>query len=191
VTWNAVVPVKAWGSAKSRLDLPPDSRAAMARAMTLDVLDLLTTHPDIAHVVVVTVDADATREAGARGATVLTEDLGLNDAVRHGCVWITEHRGDGPTVVVPADLGFLTESALSDALVVLASAGRAHVPDLSGEGTTLLAAPTASAITPLYGVGSSAAHAAAGFTRIDSVDRVVRADVDRLEDLTAHSAHSA
>jgi len=188
VTWNAVVPVKAWRSAKSRLDLPPDSRAAMARAMTLDVLDLLATHPDIAHVVVVTVDADAAREARARGVTVLAEDLGLNDAVRHGCAWIAEHRDDGPTVVVPADLGFLTASALSDALARLAEIGRAHVPDFSGEGTTLLAAPTASAITPLYGIGSSAAHAAVGFTRVEDVDRVVRTDVDRLEDFEAHSA---
>jgi 2-phospho-L-lactate guanylyltransferase len=188
VSWNAVVPVKAWRSAKSRLDLPPDSRAAMARAMTLDVLDLLATHPDVAHVVVVTVDPDAAREGQVRGATVLAEDLGLNDAVRYGCAWISEHRGDGPTVVVPADLGFLTAPALSDALAALASIGRAHVPDLSGEGTTLLAAPAASAITPHYGLGSSAAHAAAGFTRVEGVDRVVRADVDRLEDLKGQSA---
>jgi 2-phospho-L-lactate guanylyltransferase len=186
--WNAVVPVKAWRTAKSRLELPPDSRAAMARSMTLVVLDLLTAHPDIEHVVVVTVDADAAREAQARGATVLAEDLGLNDAVRRGCAWIAKHRGDGPTVVVPADLGFLTVSALSGALAVLRDVGRAHVPDLSGEGTTLLAAPAASAITPFYGVGSSAAHAAAGFARIEDVDNVVRADVDRLEDLEAHSA---
>ena len=188
MTWNAVVPVKAWRAAKSRLDLPPDSRAAMARSMTLYVLDLLTTHEDIAHVVVVTVDADASREAGARGATVLTEDLGLNDAVRHGCAWIAEHRDDGPTVVVPADLGFLTVPALSDALAALARIGRAHVPDASGEGTTLLAAPAASAITPFYGLGSSAAHAKAGFVRVEDVDQVVRTDVDRLEDLEAHSA---
>lgn len=188
MTWNAVVPVKAWRSAKSRLNLPPDSRAAMARAMTLDVLDLLTAHPDIAHVVVVTVDDEASREAQARGATVLPEDLGLNDAVRRGCAWITEQRADGPTVVVPADLGFLTASALADALALLAEVSPAHVPDLSGEGTTLLAAPTASAITPFYGLGSSAAHAEAGFVRVEGVDRVVRADVDRLEDLEAHSA---
>lgn len=188
MTWTAVVPVKAWRTAKSRLDLPPDSRAAMARAMTLDMLDLLTSHPDIAHVVVVTVDTDAAHEAQARGATVLAEDLGLNDAVRHGCAWVAEHRGDGPTVVVPADLGLLTASALADALAVLAQVGRAHVPDLSGEGTTLLAAPSASAITPFYGVGSSAAHAEAGFVRVEDVDPCVRADIDRLEDLQSRPA---
>jgi 2-phospho-L-lactate guanylyltransferase len=156
--------------------------------MSLDVLDLLAGHPDIAHVVVVTVDVEAAREAQVRGATVLAEDLGLNEAVQHGCAWIAEHRGDGPTVVIPADLGFLTAPALSDALAVLAAVGRAHVPDLSGEGTTLLAAPHASAITPHYGAGSSAAHAAAGFRRVEDVDRVVRTDVDRLEDFHAHSA---
>jgi 2-phospho-L-lactate guanylyltransferase len=156
--------------------------------MTLRVLDLLTSHPDIEHVVVVTVDVDAAREAQVRGATVLAEDLDLNEAVRRGCAWIAENQGDGPTVVVPADLGFLTAPALADALSALAEIGRAHVPDLSGEGTTLLAAPAASAITPLYGVGSSAAHADAGFVRVENVDQVVRADVDRLEDLEADSA---
>jgi hypothetical protein len=52
----------------------------------------------------------------------------------------------------------------------------------------LLAAPAASAITPFYGVGSSAAHSAAGFVRVEDVDHVVRADVDRLEDLEQYSA---
>jgi 2-phospho-L-lactate guanylyltransferase len=188
VTWTAIVPVKAWRSGKSRLDLPPDARAAVARRMTLDVLTVLTGHPMIDRVVVVTVDEDAAREARSLGAVVLADDLGLNDAVQRGCTWVASEAGDGPTVVVPADLGFLTEAALTDALTTLQRIGRAHVPDASGEGTTLLAAPTASEITPFYGVGSSAAHAGAGFVPVVEVDHVVRADVDRLEDLEANSA---
>ena len=52
---------------------PGGLRAEMARALTLDTLDVLTAHPDIAQVVVVTADAEAAREASARGATVLQE----------------------------------------------------------------------------------------------------------------------
>ena len=135
--WTAIVPVKAWRSGKSRLDLPPDARAAVARRMTLDVLTVLTGHPMVARVVVVTVDEDAAREARALGAVVLAEDLGLNDAVRRECTWVVAEGGDGPTVVVPADLGFLTESALTDALTTLQRIGRRHANQLAGVGDEL------------------------------------------------------
>ena len=47
--WSAVVPVKSWGSAKSRLAVPLGLRAEVAEALTLDTLDVLTKHPDVAH----------------------------------------------------------------------------------------------------------------------------------------------
>jgi 2-phospho-L-lactate guanylyltransferase len=186
VSWTAVVPVKAWRSAKSRLDIPGDVREELARALTLDTLEVLTVHPDIAQVVVVTADADAASEARAHGAMVLGEnpvDDPLNDAVRQGCAWVAEVAGDGPTVVVPADLAYLSAAVLVSALAALAELDKAHVPDLAGTGTTLLAATRASEIEPHYGVGSSERHVAAGFTRLDEVDPRARADVDQLDDL--------
>ncbi len=186
MSWNAVVPVKAWRSAKSRLDIPGDVRAELARALTLDTLDVLASHPAVAQVVVVTADAEAAHEARSRGAVVLAEAPSadpLNDAVRQGCAWVAASGKDGPTVVVPADLAYLSADVLSSALAALAEAGRAHVSDLDGTGTTLLVAPAASGIDPHYGVGSSGLHAAAGFARLDSVDPRARADIDQLDDL--------
>jgi 2-phospho-L-lactate guanylyltransferase len=185
VSWTAIVPVKAWRSAKSRLDL--HLREEIARALTLDTLDVLTSHPDISHVVVVTADANVHHEAEQRGATVLAEkpaDDPLNDAVRQGCDWAAS-AGDGPTVVVPADLAYLSVDVLTSALAALGAAGPAHIPDADGTGTTLLAAPKASGVDPHYGIGSSALHAAAGFTRLDDVDPRARADIDQLADLDA------
>jgi len=180
--WTAVVPVKAWQSAKSRLTV--GLRQEIARALTLDTLDVLTSHPDIAHVVVVTADAEVASEARNRGATVLTEEPGgLNHAVRQACTWIAAHHGDGLTVVVPADLAYLSSDVLRAALAALAEKLPAHIPDISGEGTTLLAASSASAIDPHYGLGSSAAHASAGFTRLDDADARARTDTDQLADL--------
>jgi len=186
--WAAVVPVKSWQSAKSRLAVSVGLRAEVAEALTLDTLDVLTTHPDVAHVVVVTADAEAGREAHERGATVLQEQsVGssspLNSAVRQGCTWIAEERGDGPTVVVPADLAYLSADVLAAALAVLAETGPAHIPDLTGTGTTLLAAPRASEIDPHYGIGSSALHELHGFRALTDVDRRIRADVDQMNDL--------
>ena len=186
MSWTAVVPVKAWRSAKSRLDIPGDVREELARALTLDTLDVLTTHPDIARVVVVTADAEAASEASARGAVVLDEKPDtdpLNDAVRLGCAWVADVAGDGPTVVVPADLAYLSAEVLASTLAALVALEKAHVPDLAGTGTTLLAAVRAAEIEPHYGVGSSELHAAAGFVRLDDVDPRARADIDQLDDL--------
>jgi 2-phospho-L-lactate guanylyltransferase len=193
--WSAVVPVKSWQSAKSRLAVPLGLRAEVAQALTLDTLDVLTTHPDVAHVVVVTADAEAGREARLRGATVLDEALAgsispLNGAVLQGCEFVAAALGDGPTVIVPADLAYLSAGVMAAALGALGSAGAAHIPDLAGTGTTLLAAPRASAIDPHYGIGSSALHAHHGFRRLLDVDPRIRTDIDQMADLVSDPSWS-
>jgi 2-phospho-L-lactate guanylyltransferase len=193
--WSAVVPVKSWQSAKSRLAVPLGLRAEVAQALTLDTLDVLTTHPDVAHVVVVTADAEAGREARLRGATVLDEASAgsispLNGAVLQGCEFVAAELGDGPTVIVPADLAYLSADVLAAALVALAWAGAAHIPDLAGTGTTLLAASRASAIDPHYGIGSSALHAEYGFPRLLDVDPRIRTDIDQMADLVSDPSWS-
>jgi 2-phospho-L-lactate guanylyltransferase len=190
VSWIAIVPVKSWRSAKTRLDMPLGLRAEVAQALTLDTLDVLTSHPEVVHVVVVTADAEAGREASSRGAIVLDEQsVGslspLNSAVRQGCDFIESDLGDGPTVIVPADLAYLSARVLSAALGALAAAGTAHIPDLDDTGTTLLAAPHASDIDPHYGINSSALHAEHGFPRLVEVDLRIRTDIDQMADLVS------
>jgi 2-phospho-L-lactate guanylyltransferase len=182
--WTAIVPIKPWHAAKSRL--ASDAREALARALSLDTLDVLTTHPEIERVVVVTSGDEVAEAARSRGATVVVEQPAndpLNDAIREGCAWVAAEGGDGPTVVVPADLAYLSTEVLSATLAALETAGKAHLPDLDGTGTTLLAAPSASGIEPHYGIDSSTLHAAAGFTRLDDVDPRARADIDHLDDV--------
>jgi 2-phospho-L-lactate guanylyltransferase len=189
VRWAAVVPIKAWRSAKSRMAVPLGLRAEVAEALTLDTLDILTSHPDVAEVVVVTADAKVSREARTRGATVLVEAGGLlsplNNAVLQGCQFVAEDLDDVRTVVVPADLAYLSAEVLGDALAMLAAAAPAHIPDLAGTGTTLLAAPRASDIDPHYGIDSSAVHEQHGFRALADVDPRIRADVDQMKDLVS------
>jgi 2-phospho-L-lactate guanylyltransferase len=191
--WSAVVPVKSWQSAKSRMAVPVGLRAEVAEALTLDTLDVLTSHPAVGHVVVVTADANAAREARERGAIVLEEKPSgsispLNAAIRQGCAFIAAELGDGPTVITPADLAYLSTDVLAAALSALASAGAAHIPDLAGTGTTLLAASHASDIDPHYGIGSSALHAERGFPTLVDVDPRIRTDVDQMADLVSGSS---
>ena len=83
----AVVPVKRFSTAKSRLATVLDTieRAELARLMFQDVLDALALCKEfLAGVIVVTSDESAAALARSRGAIVLSDaaDNGINAAVR-------------------------------------------------------------------------------------------------------------
>ncbi|GAB7004741.1 2-phospho-L-lactate guanylyltransferase [Nocardioides sp. AN3] len=190
-TWTAVIPVKAWAQAKSRLEMAEDDRTEFARAVSLDTLDAVAASRLVARILVVTSEpqlAEAT--VSLPSAVVLHESPGesldpLNDAIRLARDWAITHAPTSPIVVIPADLPALTTASLEAALDQLAWFDRTHVPDHRGTGTTLSAAVGPDLLTPRYGPGSERAHAAAGSVPILEVDGGVRLDVDDLEDLAS------
>jgi 2-phospho-L-lactate guanylyltransferase len=82
--------------------------------------------------------------------------------------------------VVPADLPALSPEELREALS-LAMAGRCFVSDVSGEGTTLLAAPNGG-LNPSFGPGSALAHERSGARRLHHPWPTLRLDVDTAAD---------
>ena len=189
--WTAVLPVKAWIRAKTRLEAPERARAEFARAVALDTLDTVAASVLIGRIVIVTSEPEFSwLAADVPSAVVLDEPPGeptdrLNSAVRLAQDWAARRAPTSPIVVVPADLAALTTATLDEALQRLARFDRAHVPDHRGTGTTLSAAARPDLLTPRYGPASGRAHAAAGSTPILDVDRGVRLDVDDLGDLTS------
>jgi 2-phospho-L-lactate guanylyltransferase len=186
--WTVILPVKPWALAKSRLELPQDERTQMARAFSLDVLDVVTSAPAVAQVIVVTADAELEAIARRVGATVLIDrpmrDRGmLNRAVDEGRRWALVVSPNAPTVVVPGDLAALTGPAFDDALRRLGTADRSFVPDSSGTGTTLLSADRPDRLISAYGRQSAQRHSAAGFRPTADVDDRCRRDVDTAIDL--------
>lgn len=186
-SWTAVVPVKPWRLAKSRLGLPDDDRVALARAFALDVLETLA-EVGIARIVVVTAEASLAGHARSMGATVLHDRPlmapgMLNSAIDQGRRRAARDAGKHPVVVVPSDLPSMTPTVLEHALHALASHERGHIPDASGSGTTLLTAARPSLLVPAYGRNSCRRHCEDGSFMVTDVDPRARLDVDLQTDL--------
>ncbi|HWV26537.1 MAG TPA: 7,8-didemethyl-8-hydroxy-5-deazariboflavin synthase CofG, partial [Aeromicrobium sp.] len=178
--WTAIVPVKSWRAAKSRLQTP--GREGLARAFALDVLAVLDSSERIGRVIVVSNEA----ELGA-GHAIVGDPGSLNGAVEAGRDQLLSDGVKGPVVVVPADLGALTVDALDAVLDRMVDHEASFVVDADGDGTTLLAAREAASLNPRYGPGSAEAHSEFAVALHD-VDARVRRDVDSVEDLAAATA---
>ncbi len=148
-----LIPVKAFGHAKRRLHLAMSApaRAELARAMADQVV--VAAHP--LPVAVVCDDVAVAEWARDQGALVVWEPgRGLNGAVEAGVAHLREAGVDQVTVA-HADLPRATDLA-----EVGESAGITIVPDRHGNGTNVIALPTAAHFAFSYGPGSFARHLA-------------------------------
>jgi len=185
--WVAVVPVKHFAVAKSRLDPGVDGkRSALARAFAADTVTALKAVPEVRIVVVVTDDQRAAESVQGPGVAVLDEPTpgGLNRAVTAGIAWVREHHHDAAVAVVSADLPALRPQDVRTVLGLAAAHPSAVVADREGTGTTVLTALPGADIEPCFGPGSLALHRAAGAVLV-SAPGLVRAarDVDTASQL--------
>lgn len=188
--WTVIIPVKPWNEAKTRLEVDPTVKTALARAFFEDVLTVAIGCPRVATVAVVSrepgvipivdeVDARLFDEPGT------PETRGLNSAVATGVSWARSQAAEQPVAVVPADLPAITSAALAEVLELASEHERSFVPDMTGEGTTVLCAKRPSMLSSAYGDRSAARHVQQGATPIAQVDRRARQDVDDLDGLRA------
>jgi 2-phospho-L-lactate guanylyltransferase len=180
--WVAVVPVKHFAVAKSRLDPGVDGRRqALARAFAADTVTALKAVAEVPVVVVVTADRQAGRSAQGPGVVVLEEPDpgGLNQAAAAGIRWSREHHPEAAVAVISADLPALRPQDVSTVLGLAAAHPRAVVADREGTGTTMLTALPDVAVEPRFGPGSLSRHRADGAVVV-SAPGLVRAarDVD-------------
>lgn len=190
--YTAIVPVKPWALAKGRLALPQAARQRVARAFTLDVLDVLQASDSVRHIVIVSAERELL-DARGQGVTVLEDRPllscnGLNKAIFMGRYWALSRRRGSPVVVVPADLPALDTESLEGALRSLGGWDQAFIPDAGGTGTTLLAASCPIGLRPMYGDWSAKEHLIRGARAVDWVDERARCDIDTVEDLV-HAQH--
>lgn len=160
-----VVPFRAGG--KSRL--PASIRAEVALAMLSDVL---TAACALGPAHLVTADTAARRVATELGAALVDDPGGGQGAA----VLAALGRLQGPCLVVNADLPCATPGALER----LAAAAPAHVAAADGT-TNALALSDPHAFVSLYGPGSAARYAAAGFASVSIPE--LEHDVDTIADL--------
>jgi 2-phospho-L-lactate guanylyltransferase len=168
----AVLPVKSFGRAKSRLDAT--NRPGLAAAMVADVLAALGQVPGLEVIVVSSepsVDADVPdpSETGHNAAAL----LGIREAIA---------RGADRVLLIPGDCPALDPAEVLDLLGTEAAV--AIVPDRHGTGTNALLLTPPDVFVPSFGPGSFARHRslAGPGVRIAELPSLMH-DVDTLEDL--------
>jgi 2-phospho-L-lactate guanylyltransferase len=138
----AVVPVKRFAAAKSRLAdvLDGNERARLARAMFEHVLGVLTASEDVAGITVVTDSPEIEAEATARGAMALSDPTGaasLGALVDHALSEVAGH-ADGPALVLMGDLPDITALDIRQIVRELERVDVVVVRDARGDHTNAL-----------------------------------------------------
>ena len=184
VSWGVVVPVKRLPLAKSRLAAYGD--AARERLALAFAADVVLAALEVARVLVVTDDASAAAALRALGAEITPDDpdAGLNPALAHGAELLRASDPELGIATLSADLPALRAQELAQVLAQLGRGERGFVADLTGTGTTLLAAGPTALLEPSFGVASRAAHLASGARELEAGPGL-RRDVDTPADLVA------
>ena len=187
MSWTAIMPIKPWDGAKSRLHDDAGARRALARAFAQDALDAVLGCSVVGRVVVVTTGDEVSEHARTVGAFALPEsaDPGadpLGAAVRDGTAWSHERHPDEPVAVIPADLPSLTSDALAALLVAATAHPLAFVPDANGDGTTILTSLRPELLESGYGPGSADRHRSYGAVELQA-PAALRRDVDEFHEL--------
>ncbi len=182
--WHAVVPLKGWGTSKSRLALPEGVRRQIVQAMAADTLATLKACPDIQAVSVLVRDRDLIGSPVLRDIDDVVVQPDATASLDAALGWFaTTHAPEQvPLAVVVADLPALRAQSLSEVLVHAAEHPFAMVADREGSGTTVLTALLAADLAPHFGAKSAAAHQTAGATLVTSPPDLA-CDVDTLADL--------
>jgi 2-phospho-L-lactate guanylyltransferase len=182
-----LLPVKPPARGKSRLEVDPVRRRALAAAFALDTAHACLTARHVVAVLAVTDDADFARELRAIGCDAIPDGVAgdLNESLRMAAAEAHRRWPDARPVAVCADLPALERADLDAALRLAARASTpAFVTDHAGVGTTLYTAPH-EAFAPRFGAGSRAAHLEAGSREIRGELASLRCDVDDAEALAA------
>ncbi|MBN1284078.1 MAG: 2-phospho-L-lactate guanylyltransferase [Anaerolineae bacterium] len=196
----AIVPVKPWNLAKSRLQpvLSQEQREQLSAAMLRHVLTLLVEAPAISGVLVISRDSRILAEARALGANTVIESGApeLNASLTRA-TQITRTWGASATLMLPSDLPLLTAENIAAIVAMGRSADRMIViaPDRHEDGTNALLMRPPAVIEYAFGPGSFARHkqlaeAAGAAVQIYRVPQV-SLDIDTRDDLAHYRAMAA
>ena len=148
----AVVPVKSFARAKSRLDhLAGPDRARLARSFFEHVLAAITDSGEIDRILVATNGDDVADLARDRGCSVIRdpgEGIRLGDIVDRALGQVT---GDHPVLVLMADLPAVTPAAITQLALAVAEHDVVIAPDRREMGTNALGLRSPRAMATCFG----------------------------------------
>ncbi|QSR28810.1 hypothetical protein CFH99_24615 [Nocardioides aromaticivorans] len=188
---RVLLPVKAFAQAKSRLDLPAEQRAVVARRLFAHTLDVTLQCVRRQQVFVMTNDPSVRRAATARRAQTLEDPAhDLNRSLELALATLRQRFPDDTLAVLVADLPRLTAPVLTTALLNAASSLQPrHVVDQHGTGTTFVSLPPRIDLPMLFGPGSAQRFAEVGAAPMLFPPPAITHDLDLLNDLNALPAH--
>lgn len=181
--WTVIVPVKPAALGKTRLVVGAD-RAELARAIALDTIEAVTRAPAVERVIVVTSDAELTREVRRfeRVSVVADPDAaGLDAAVAAGAAAAGLNTARAALL---GDLPALNPVELDAALIAADAVERGLVADAERTGTTLVTARPGAVWVSAFGENSAERHRLLGCVDLDVPENTgLRRDVDTAEQL--------
>jgi 2-phospho-L-lactate guanylyltransferase len=161
---TAVVPVKRFAAAKSRLapGIEEVRKPDLVAAMVADVLEAIGAARLVERTIVVSQEPRAAELAAAAGADLLSDfdDSGHSAAALAG-IAAADAAGAACAVILPGDCPLLDPRELDKMLTGVPDRYVAVIPDRHGTGTNALVLAPPSAIEPSFGEGSRARHVAA------------------------------
>ncbi len=185
----AVIPVKTFSKAKSRLELSPLQTEKICEIMLEEILQTLSISPQIDKVIIVTKDEKA-KEIGKKFNAILIDDekeAGVNNAVALADKYLLENNFD-TSIVFPQDIPYIKTQDIDFILQFKADSNYVIVvPSRRFDGTNALVRMPINLMKTHYDEDSYKIHmsTAKELTRDVSLVFVKRImwDVDNLEDL--------
>jgi 2-phospho-L-lactate guanylyltransferase len=185
-----LLPVKPPARGKSRLTvfsgLTDVVRRRLAEAFALDTASACLAASSVGAVLVVTDDADFSRELTSIGCVAIPDGVAddLNGTLVQAAAEAARRWPELVPVALTGDLPALRPEDLDAALSSVPAGQPAYVSDAEGVGTTLYTAELGE-FAPRFGDGSRAAHDEAGAQPVAGELATLRRDVDALDDLRA------
>ena len=136
----AIIPVKTFRQAKTRLDLRQRQKEELCRMMLEEILHILTISPKIDQTVVVSRESEAVRLCKKFGAVIISDEgrEGVNNAVSLADKYLLEQKFDA-SVVFPQDIPFIKTQDIDFVLRYVAPPNFAIVvPSRKFDGTNAL-----------------------------------------------------
>jgi 2-phospho-L-lactate/phosphoenolpyruvate guanylyltransferase len=161
---TAVVPVKRFAAAKSRLapGIEEARKPDLVAAMVADVLEAIGAARLVERTIVVSQEPRAAELAAAAGADLLSDfDDASHSAAALAGIAAAEAAGADCVALLPGDCPLLDPRELDKMLTGVPARYVAVIPDRHGSGTNALVLAPPSAIEPSFGEGSRARHVAA------------------------------
>ena len=186
-SYVVLLPVKPPARGKSRLDVDPVRRRALAAAFALDTARACLSAHRVSAVLAVTDDARFADDLRAAGCETIPDGVAgdLNESLRLAAAEAHRRWPDARPVAVCADLPSLRPADLDAALHTdEGEESPAFVADGDGVGTTLYTAAY-DVFAPRFGAGSRRAHLDEGCREIRGELPTLRRDVDDADGLAA------